>query len=185
MKRTTKAMSPSAIQDSITPEPARSEARFRRVFEHFNDALLIIDPATDKILDTNPRAYRMLGYSLEELLSMPLSAIYPEEIPALRCFAESVLVRDSACSDELYCLTKSENRSFTRSASREGRVSSATTTMSCRTFGLSGTTRAFGSRVGVPLRGLSLRASGLRRLRATPLARLCAVTFSPRTTTRP
>ncbi len=46
-----------------------SEARFRALFEHANDAILILN-LEGGLLEANQRAARMLGYSLGELLKM-------------------------------------------------------------------------------------------------------------------
>lgn len=32
------------------------EERYRKIFEHSNDAILVIDPEADRILDVNPKA---------------------------------------------------------------------------------------------------------------------------------
>jgi formate hydrogenlyase transcriptional activator len=48
----------------------------------------------------------MLGYSREALLSLPISAIHPREMPALLAFARSVLEKGSGWTNELTCLTK-------------------------------------------------------------------------------
>ncbi len=34
----------------------KSEERFHRIFEHSNDAIFIVDPAQDQIVDVNPPA---------------------------------------------------------------------------------------------------------------------------------
>ncbi len=83
-----------------------SEERFHRIFDHSNDAIFVIDPARDQILDVNSRACSMLGYSRAELLSMPVSAVHPKEMPRLRAFAQSVFEQGSGRTDELTCLTK-------------------------------------------------------------------------------
>ena len=44
-----------------------SEIRYRRLFETAQDGILIIDAATEKIIDANPFLTGMLGYSLEDL----------------------------------------------------------------------------------------------------------------------
>ncbi len=85
----------------------KSEERFRRIFDYSNDAILVIDPKRDQILDANPCASRMLGYSREELVALPISAIHPEELPQLLRFAASVFSEGSGWTDELTCLTKS------------------------------------------------------------------------------
>lgn len=83
-----------------------SEQRFRGVFEHSNDAILIVDPAADLILDANPRACVMLGYSREELLKLSVSAIHPTEMAELNAFAEMVFAQGTGWTDELTCMTK-------------------------------------------------------------------------------
>ncbi len=85
----------------------RSEERFRRIFEHSNDAIFVVDPECDEILDANPAACVMLGYGREELLSTPISVIHPQEMPQLRSFVDSVFESGSGWTDELTCLTKS------------------------------------------------------------------------------
>jgi two-component system CheB/CheR fusion protein len=53
-------------------ELRRSELRYRRLFEAAKDGVLIVDPATRKILDANPFMIELLGYSREELLGKEL-----------------------------------------------------------------------------------------------------------------
>ncbi|MEE8153854.1 MAG: sigma 54-interacting transcriptional regulator [Phycisphaerales bacterium] len=84
-----------------------SEERFHKVFAHSNDGIFVIDPTEDKILDVNPTACSMLEYTREELLSIPISAVHPDEMPRLREFVSSVLNAGSGWTDELTCLTKS------------------------------------------------------------------------------
>jgi PAS domain S-box-containing protein len=47
---------------------ARSEARYRRLFEAAQDGILIIDAATAQIQDVNPYLIKMLGFTKEEFL---------------------------------------------------------------------------------------------------------------------
>jgi PAS domain S-box-containing protein len=49
-----------------------SEARYRRLFETAQDAILILDQASGKIMDANPFVIELLGYSLDELLGKEL-----------------------------------------------------------------------------------------------------------------
>jgi PAS domain S-box-containing protein len=83
-----------------------SEHRFRKIFEHANDAVFIVDPRHDRILDVNPSSCRMLGYSREELLALPVTAIHCHELPLLSRFTEAVHNQGAAWTDELTCLTK-------------------------------------------------------------------------------
>jgi PAS domain S-box-containing protein len=81
---------------------------FSGIFDHLADGILIIDSAQGKILDANPRVCSMLGYSREELLSMPLSDIYPNDVAKLVTFMQSVLEGGQGWTDELVCRTKAE-----------------------------------------------------------------------------
>ena len=87
-----------------------SDALNRVVFDHSNDGIFLIAPTEDEILDVNRSACSMLEYSRDELLSIPISAVHPDEMPRLREFASSVLRSGSGWTDELTCLTKSGRR---------------------------------------------------------------------------
>ena len=76
---------------------------YRQIFDHSNDAIFLIDPERDAILDANPRACGKLGYYKEELLSTPVSAIHPNEMPKLHEFAHSVFQQDQGWTNELSC----------------------------------------------------------------------------------
>ncbi len=88
----------------------RDSERFRTIFEHSNDAIFIVDPERDAILDANGKAARMLGYSRNELLRLPLSAVHPDEMPKFLRFARSVLDHGTGWTDELSCVTKYGDR---------------------------------------------------------------------------
>ncbi len=85
---------------------AEREDLFRGVFDRSHDAILIIDPVQDRILDANPSACRLLEYGREELLSTPVSAIHKDEMPRLQVFAAVVTKRGFGWTDELTCRTK-------------------------------------------------------------------------------
>jgi PAS domain S-box-containing protein len=84
-----------------------SEERFRKIFYSSNDAIFLVDTQADKIIDANPRACEMLGYSHDELLSMSMSAIHPQEMPILMAFSRVVSEQGYGWTNELTCLTKS------------------------------------------------------------------------------
>ena len=88
----------------------RSDESFRKIFDHSNDGIFVVDPDQDKIVDVNFKASEMLGYSCEELLSMPMSAIHPDEMPKFRAFAKSVSENGAGWTNELTCLTKSAGK---------------------------------------------------------------------------
>ena len=98
---------PKQAESKQAKETLRSsEEHFRKIFDHSNDAIFIIDPAQDEILDVNDRACSMLGFSRPELLSLPISAIHPNEMPQLQAFAQSVAEQGHGWTNELSCLTK-------------------------------------------------------------------------------
>ncbi len=80
--------------------------QFKIVFEHSNDAIFIIDPFQDKIIDCNPKASEILGFSHEELLKKRVSEIHPKEMPQLLEFAKSVYQQGHGWTNEFHCLTK-------------------------------------------------------------------------------
>ncbi|MEM9978469.1 MAG: PAS domain S-box protein, partial [Cyanobacteria bacterium P01_D01_bin.2] len=89
----------------------KSEERLRRIFNASNDAIFVIDPSSDRILEANPQASRLLGYSREELLqSVRISTVHPQEMHQLLAFSKSVLAKGQGWTDQLTCLTKSGNR---------------------------------------------------------------------------
>ena len=90
----------------IEEKLAEREDRLDKIFGHSNDAIFIMDPLGDTILDVNPRACEMLGYPREELLARKVSAIHPTEMPAMVEFARSVSEAGQGWTDELSCTRK-------------------------------------------------------------------------------
>ena len=83
------------------------EERYRKVFEHNNDAVMVVDFETESFVDVNPRACDLLGYSREELLSMDPEAIHPDDIARVRReFISQVKADGTGFTDDLTCLTK-------------------------------------------------------------------------------
>lgn len=81
--------------------------RFHQVFEHSNDAIVVINPSQEAILDANAQACQLLGYMHAELLQLPLTALHRvEDIPAVQAFVQATLDRGQGWTDELVCLTK-------------------------------------------------------------------------------
>lgn len=92
--------------DQVEDALEKSKERFRNIFSHSNDAIFIVDPNEDKIIDANPMACKMLGFSRGELLSTPMSFIHPNEMPQFLAFVESVYQKERGWTNELTCLTK-------------------------------------------------------------------------------
>lgn len=57
---------------------SESEARVAMLAEHTSDAVLVFDES-GRFLEVNPRLYRMLGYTREELSTMRVQDLIPEE----------------------------------------------------------------------------------------------------------
>jgi PAS domain S-box-containing protein len=49
-----------------------SELRYRKLFETAKDAILLIDPLTEQIIDANPFLLEMIGYSLADVVGKKL-----------------------------------------------------------------------------------------------------------------
>ncbi len=60
----------------------RSEAHFRALFDRSPDGIFLTDPDTLAIIDCNPSACAMNGYSRDELLGRSLTVVHPPEIVA-------------------------------------------------------------------------------------------------------
>ncbi|ESA33174.1 pas domain s-box [Leptolyngbya sp. Heron Island J] len=87
------------------------EQRFRKIFEGSNDAIFVIDPSQDQILEANPRATKLLNYSRQELLnSIKISQVHPDEMPKLIAFTSDVFRNGQGWTDELTCLTKTKHK---------------------------------------------------------------------------
>lgn len=94
------------INARLYKEKETSEQRRSQIYDHTNDAIFIFDPSQDEILDVNKTACGMLGYSREELLALPISAIHPQEMDKLLKWAQSVHELGQGWTDELNCMTK-------------------------------------------------------------------------------
>lgn len=55
----------------------QTEAQYRRLFETANDAILVFDVSTERIISANPMALTMTGYTLEALYTLPLNQLFP------------------------------------------------------------------------------------------------------------
>ncbi len=86
-----------------------SEQRLRAFLDHANDSIFVINPARDKIVDVNPAACKMLGYTREEFLALSVSDVHPGEMEKMEAFAKTVMEQGHGETDQLGCMTKSGN----------------------------------------------------------------------------
>jgi len=59
-------------QKQILDKQRTSEARYRRLFQNESDAILIFRLADQQIIDANPAAQKLFGYSRQELLQLKM-----------------------------------------------------------------------------------------------------------------
>ena len=85
----------------------QSEVHFRALFEHSHDSVMLIEPTRDRIIEANDKACQMLGYTREELIAMPVTAIHEADGHELLDFTTTVMERGHGFTDRLTCRTKS------------------------------------------------------------------------------
>jgi len=112
LKRLIPAIERSLEENSVRrklerEEKARleSEQRYRKIFEHSNDAILILDPAQDEILEVNPKACEMLKLSREALLQRRVSDLHPGQVTSFQAFFYSVLKQGTGSSEQFTART--------------------------------------------------------------------------------
>jgi PAS domain S-box-containing protein len=87
--------------------PPDTHASLEQLFEGSSDAVFIIDPREDRILDANAAACRLLGYTREEFLVTTISQIHPNELPRMKTFLDAALRDGVNWTIEMACRTKS------------------------------------------------------------------------------
>lgn len=94
----------------LEAELTAERERYRRIFAKSNDAIFVVDPDADEILDCNARAHEMLDYEADELVGGPISMVHPDEMDRFHAFAQEVFETGEGWTDELTCLTNSGER---------------------------------------------------------------------------
>ncbi len=80
-----------------------SEKRYRTLFDHSMDAIVLTDPSVDgKILSVNPAACRMLGWSEEELIGKGCDVMFDLQDPALSTLLDERALSGSARAQLIY-----------------------------------------------------------------------------------
>ena len=75
--------------EDITERKRAAEARYRRLFESARDGIVIVDEGSGEILDVNPYAEQLFGYSRQELVGQRLWEIEAaRDTPGLRAALE-------------------------------------------------------------------------------------------------
>jgi PAS domain S-box-containing protein len=81
---------PSLLENQAAGAAA---ADFGRIFDAAPEPMLALNPASDRILDANPAACRLLGYERTALRDMRVTALHPGQLPALIVFTDGVLAK--------------------------------------------------------------------------------------------
>jgi len=76
------------------------------MFLHHCDAILIIDPYDDRIVEANPEAQNLFGYTVPDLRSLPASLVFLPDIAEMIAFTQSVLHNGRSWNNELHIQTK-------------------------------------------------------------------------------
>ncbi len=78
----------------------------QQIYDTAYDAIFVIDPSADHIIDANTRALTLLGYSRTELFETPISQIHPKEMPQFTEACQRVIADGVHRTDDLHCTTK-------------------------------------------------------------------------------
>lgn len=80
----------------------------QKIFEFSNDGIFILSLDENKIIEVNPAAIKILGFSREELLSMNISDIHPRGMHLLMKNTDQVITNGAGWTNELTFKTKND-----------------------------------------------------------------------------
>lgn len=92
-----------AQQDYLTEWADLAYASRNMVFEHCAEAIALLDPYNDRLIDLNIAACQLLGYSRQKLLEWPVSKLFGHQLADLIVFTQAVLASGRGWSDALSC----------------------------------------------------------------------------------
>jgi formate hydrogenlyase transcriptional activator len=92
---------PDVLQQALL----RSERRFQILFEHTNDAVLVVDKENGRIVDVNDVACQMLGYARAELMGAAIADIHRDQQKDLEALAKQVFECGQSAG-RLLCTTR-------------------------------------------------------------------------------
>lgn len=80
------------------------------VFEHCAEAIALLDPVADRFGDLNIATCKLLGYSRQELLKLPVSKLFGHQLADLIVFTQAVMDKGRGWSEGLSCNCKTGER---------------------------------------------------------------------------
>jgi PAS domain S-box-containing protein len=87
--------------------PAARDRLPGRAFSRAGHPVFVLDPDRDVVRYANRRACRLLGYHIDELLALRVSAVFLAEGEALEAFLEAIVKRGEGSTTTLGLRTKS------------------------------------------------------------------------------
>ena len=88
----------------------QSEDRIRRIYGAASDAIFVLDIHNECIVETNPKAAVLLGYSEKEMYGLPISKIHPNEMSNMREIFRTLETENESLSSELFCTTRDNKK---------------------------------------------------------------------------
>ena len=101
---------PPEWEEERSPATTGDLHLLQRIFEVANDGIILVDTAANRVLKANRRAHDLLGYAHGELVRLPVSSLFPDEMNKLEAFMQSVARDGEGWTDELQCMTGSGRR---------------------------------------------------------------------------
>lgn len=90
----------------MTDDAAYYRREYRALLEQIPNAVLVIDPERDRLVEANSAACRLLGYERTELLDqIRPREIHPHEIDAFIDFTRQVEQKGAVLTEKLSCMT--------------------------------------------------------------------------------
>ncbi|MDF9773155.1 sigma 54-interacting transcriptional regulator [Pseudomonas baetica] len=80
------------------------------VFEHCAEAIALLNPFSDRLVDLNIAACKLLGYPRQELLELPVSKLFGHQLADLIVFTQAVMDKGRGWTEELSCNCKTGER---------------------------------------------------------------------------
>lgn len=85
-----------------------SEEFLQTVFNVADDAIFVVDPVHDLIIESNHKACEMLGYGPGELAGLTVSQFHPQQMQIMGEVWETLQARKVMRTERLTCTTKSQ-----------------------------------------------------------------------------